>query len=63
MSWPSCKNLGVGSGIGCLLVDRANDKCGSIMPGRDADFVVFNPDLTLVETYAGGNSFGNAFAE
>lgn len=33
------------------------------MLGRDADVVVFNPDLTLVETYAGGNSFGNAFAE
>lgn len=32
------------------------------MPGRDADTVVFNPDLTLVETYVGGNSFGNAFA-
>ncbi len=28
------------------------------MPGRDADTVVFNPDLTLVETYVGGNSFG-----
>ena len=26
------------------------------MPGRDADTVVFNPDLTLVETYVGGNS-------
>lgn len=33
------------------------------MSGRDADFVVFSPDLTLVETYVGGNSFGNAFAE
>lgn len=33
------------------------------MPGRDADFVVFSSDLTLVETYVGGNSFGNAFAE
>ncbi|WP_195246915.1 hypothetical protein [Collinsella aerofaciens] len=40
-----------------------DDKCGSIMPGRDADFVVFNPDLSLVETYVGGNSVGNAFAE
>ena len=28
------------------------------MPGRDADVVVFNPDLTLVETYVGGNSVG-----
>ena len=33
------------------------------MPGRDADAVVFIPDLTLVEAYAGGNGFGNAFAE
>lgn len=30
------------------------------MPGRDADTVVFNPDLTLVETHVGGNSVGNA---
>lgn len=33
------------------------------MSGRDAEFVVFNPDLTLVEAYVGGNSDGNAFAE
>ncbi len=33
------------------------------MLGRDADFVVFSPDLTLAETYVGGNSVGNAFAE
>lgn len=33
------------------------------MSGHDADVVVFNPDLTLAETYVGGNSFGNAFAE
>lgn len=33
------------------------------MLGRDADFVVFSPDLTLVETYVGGDSVGNAFAE
>lgn len=52
-----------GPGIGCLPVVRADDKCGSIMPGRDADVVVFNPDLTLVETYVGGNSIGNAFIE
>lgn len=31
------------------------------MPGRDA--VVFDPDLTLVETHVGGNGVGNAFAE
>lgn len=42
---------------------RADDKCGSIMLGRDAGFVVFSPDLTLVETCVGGNSVGNAFAE
>ena len=33
------------------------------MLGRDAEFVVFNPDLTLVEAYVGGNSVGNVFAE
>ena len=33
------------------------------MPGRDADTVVSSPDFTLVETYVGGNSVGNAFAE
>lgn len=31
------------------------------MPGRDADTVVFYPDLALVETYVSGNSGGNAF--
>lgn len=46
----------------CLLA-HVDDKCGSIMLGRDAEFVVFNPDLTLVEAYVGGNSVGNAFAE
>lgn len=45
------------------LLAHVDDKCGSIMPGRDADFVVFNPDLSLVETYVGGNSVGNALAE
>lgn len=39
------------------------DKCGSIMRGRDADFVVFDHELTLVETYVGGQSVGNAFTE
>lgn len=33
------------------------------MPGHDADAVVFNPDLSLVETYVGGSSVGNAFIE
>ena len=32
------------------------DECGSIRPGRHADFVVLNPDLTLAETYLGGES-------
>ena len=32
------------------------DACGSIRPGRHADFVVLNPDFTLVETYLGGES-------
>ena len=40
-----------------------DDKCGSIKLGRDADFVVFQPDLTLAETYVGGVSVGNAFTE
>ena len=35
-------------------------KCGSIKPGRDADFCVFEPDLTLAETYVGGQSVGKA---
>lgn len=55
--------MGAGPGVACLFVVRADAKCGSIMPGRDADVVVFNPDLTLVETYVGGSSVGNAFAE
>ena len=55
--------MGVGPGIGCLLVVRDDAKCGSIMPGRDADFVVFDRELTLVETYVGGQSVGNAFTE
>ncbi|MBM6777397.1 transposase [Collinsella tanakaei] len=32
------------------------DECGSIRPGRDADFVVLTGDLSLVETYLGGES-------
>lgn len=31
-----------------------DDRCGSIMPGRHADFVILNNDLTLAETYLGG---------
>ena len=37
-----------------------DDKCGSIKLGRDADFCVFEPDLTLAETYVGGQSVGCA---
>ncbi|WP_158559629.1 hypothetical protein [Collinsella sp. AF20-14LB] len=45
------------------MLAHVDDKCGNIMLGRDAEFVVFNPDLTLVEAYVGGNSIGNAFAD
>ena len=38
-------------------------KCSNIMLGRDADFVVFSPDLYLGRDVCGGNSVGNAFAE
>ena len=31
-----------------------DDRCGSIVPGRHADFVILNNDLTLAETYLGG---------
>ena len=30
------------------------DRCGQILPGRDADLVVLDPQLGLVETYVGG---------
>ena len=33
---------------------RIDARCGSIKPGRTADFVVLEPDLTLLETYLGG---------
>lgn len=36
---------------------RANgiaDRCGAILPGRDADLVVLDRELNLVETYVGG---------
>lgn len=32
------------------------DVCGSIRPGRDADFVVLEDDMTLVATYLGGEN-------
>ena len=31
-----------------------DDRCGSIVPGRHADFVILNNDLTLAETYLSG---------
>lgn len=30
------------------------DRCGAILPGRDADLTVLDPELNLVETYVGG---------
>ena len=33
---------------------RIDDACGSIKPGRDADFVVLTPELELEATYLGG---------
>ncbi len=33
---------------------RIDDRCGLIAPGRVADFVVLNEDLTLADTYLGG---------
>ena len=32
------------------------DKCGTIAPDKDADFLILNPDLTLSETYLNGES-------
>lgn len=32
------------------------DKCGSIKPDKDADFLILNPDMTLSETYLNGVS-------
>lgn len=43
--------------MGTEVPARANgiaDRCGAILPGRDADLVVLDPDLNLVETYVGG---------
>ena len=39
---------------------RVDARCGFIKPGRDADFVVFDPELNLKETYVGGTSVGSA---
>jgi N-acetylglucosamine-6-phosphate deacetylase len=35
---------------------KIDDKCGSILPGRDADFLVLNKDMSLSETYLDGVS-------
>ena len=37
---------------------RIDARCGSIKPGRDADFVVFDHELNLRETYLAGESLG-----
>lgn len=39
---------------------HVDGRCGFIRPGRDADFVVFDPKLNLRETYVGGVSVGSA---
>ena len=36
-----------------------DSRCGSILPGREADFVVFDRELKLRETYVGGVSAGS----
>ncbi|WP_334329735.1 N-acetylglucosamine-6-phosphate deacetylase [Companilactobacillus sp. HBUAS59699] len=33
-----------------------DDACGAILPGRDADFIVLNDDMSLEETYLDGES-------
>lgn len=35
---------------------KVADKCGSILPGRDADFIVLDPDMSLSATYLDGQS-------
>ena len=32
------------------------NKCGTIAPDKDADFLILNPDMTLSETYMNGES-------
>lgn len=38
---------------------RIDGVCGSIKPGRDADFVVFDHELNLRETYLAGETLGS----
>ena len=33
---------------------KIDDVCGMIKKGRDADFIVLNPDMTLEATYLDG---------
>lgn len=45
--------------MGALVPARSckiDDKCGSILPGRDADYLVLNKDMSLAETYLNGVS-------
>ena len=37
------------------LANGIDGSCGSIVPGRDADVVILNADLTLDATYVGGS--------
>jgi len=39
----------------CQPGHRLGGSCGSIVPGRDADVVILNADLTLDATYVGGS--------
>lgn len=47
----------MGSQVAAISSNVA-DVCGFIMPGRNADFNVFEPDMTLYDTYIGGVSVG-----
>ncbi len=35
---------------------KIGDQCGSILPGRDADFLIWNREMNLEETYLDGES-------
>lgn len=47
--------LRMGSEIAAVSAN-VDDVCGFILPGRNADFNVFEPDMTLFDTYIGGTS-------
>lgn len=38
------------------ISSKIGDQCGSILPGRDADFLIWNHDMDLKETYLDGES-------